>query len=141
MKEVSDMLMKWNDNLSSGTQIIDTQHQELIGRVNSLLEAFQHGTVVRQEVNSIIQYLTDYVRFHFTTEEEHMKAYGYPGMSTHKAQHEQFAKTFQKLKDRIMMEGINASLAEDARQIVVDWLVNHIKYSDRALGMYLKMKM
>ena len=135
------MLMQWNDNLSSGTQIIDTQHQELIGRVNKLLEAFKHGVVTRQEVSSIIQYLTDYVVFHFGTEEKHMAVYSYPSMNNHKAQHEQFVRTFLRLKDRIMMEGINASLTEVARQIVVDWLVNHIKYSDRALAMYLKMKM
>jgi len=38
------------------------------------------------------------------------------------------------------MEGINAQLAEDTKQLVVDWLINHIKYSDRALGMFLKLK-
>ncbi|HXY54344.1 MAG TPA: bacteriohemerythrin [Nitrospirota bacterium] len=133
--------MQWNDNLSSGAQIIDTQHQELIGRVNRLLDAFQQGAVARQEVSSIIQYLADYVVFHFGTEENYMAVYNYPSMSNHKAQHEQFVRTFLRMKDRIMIEGINASLAEDARQVVVDWLVNHIKYSDRALGMYLKMKM
>jgi hemerythrin len=39
------------------------------------------------------------------------------------------------------MEGINAPLAQEVKDLCVDWLVNHIKYSDRALGMYLKMKM
>jgi hemerythrin len=40
----------------------------------------------------------------------------------------------------MLMEGINPMLTDDTKQLVVDWLLNHITYSDRALGMYLKMK-
>lgn len=39
------------------------------------------------------------------------------------------------------MVGINPQVAEDTKQLCTDWLINHIKYSDRALGMYLKHKL
>jgi hemerythrin len=135
------MLMQWSDSLASGSAEIDGQHKELIMRVNGLLSAFEKGQVSRQEISQIIQYLTDYVVFHFGTEEKHMDAYQYSSTFQHKAQHQLFVKSFLKLKDRLLMEGINAPLAEDTKQLVVDWLVNHIKYSDRALGMFLKRKM
>ena len=134
------MALQWNDNLASGSTEIDTQHKELFTRVNSLLEAFEKGAAGREDISKIIQFLTDYVVFHFGTEEKHMAKHAYSSMSAHKAQHEQFVKSFLKLKERIMMEGINEPLAEDTKQLVVDWLLNHIKFSDRALGMYLKHK-
>jgi hemerythrin len=135
------MSLQWSENLASGSSDIDTQHKELIVRVNSLLLAVDKGTTAREEVAKIVQYLTDYVVFHFGNEEKYMAKYNYSSATAHKAQHEQFVKTFLKLKERLMMEGINAPLAQEVKDLCVDWLVNHIKYSDRALGMYLKMKM
>ena len=135
------MSLQWSENLASGSSDIDTQHKELIVRVNSLLLAVDKGTTAREEISKIVQYLTDYVVFHFGNEEKYMAKYNYSSATAHKAQHEQFVRTFMKLKDRLMMEGINAPLAQEIKDLSVDWLVNHIKYSDRALGMYLKMKM
>ena len=135
------MSLQWSENLASGSSDIDTQHKELIVRVNSLLLAVDKGTTAREEIAKIVQYLTDYVVFHFGNEEKYMAKYNYSSATAHKAQHEQFVRTFMKLKDRLMMEGINAPLAQEIKDLCVDWLVNHIKYSDRALGMYLKMKM
>jgi len=135
------MSLQWSDTLASGSSEIDTQHKELFARVNGLLSAFEKGEVDRQEISKIIQYLTEYVVFHFGTEEKHMDYFKYSSTSQHKAQHAQFVKNFLKLKDRMLMEGINSALAVEARELCVDWLINHIKYSDRALGMFLKLKM
>ena len=92
-------------------------------------------------MSKVVQYLTEYVVFHFGNEEKYMAQFGYSSMTAHKAQHEQFVKSFMKLKDRMLMEGINPALAEETKCLCVDWLINHIKYSDRALGMFLKLKM
>lgn len=135
------MSLQWSENLASGSSDIDTQHKELFLCVNSLLLAVDRGATAREEVSKIVQYLTDYVVFHFGNEEKYMAKYNYSSATAHKAQHEQFVKTFMKLRDRLMMEGINAPLAQEIKDLCVDWLINHIKYSDRALGMYLKLKM
>ncbi len=134
------MPIVWNDNLASGSTEIDTQHKELFKRIDSLLAALEKGSG-REEMATIVQYLSDYVVFHFGNEENYMAKFSYSSATAHKAQHEQFIKNFLKLKDRLMREGINAQLTEDTRQLVVDWLINHIKYSDRALGLFLKLKM
>ena len=134
------MSLQWNENLASGSHEIDDQHKELFTRVNALLKAFEKGTAGREEISKIVQFLTDYVVFHFGTEEKHMDRFGYSSTRQHKAQHEQFVKGFLRLKDRMLMEGINANLAQETKELVVDWLLNHIRYSDRALGMFLKLK-
>jgi hemerythrin len=131
----------WNDNLASGSTEIDTQHKELFVRINGLLAAFDKGEVAKEEVSKVVQYLTEYVVYHFGNEERYMGQYNYSSTTAHKAQHEQFVKVFMKLKDRMLLEGINPSLAQETKELCVDWLINHIKYSDRALGMFLKLKM
>jgi hemerythrin len=133
--------IQWNDNLASGSQEIDTQHKELFQRINGLLATFDKSNLDRQEFSKIIQYLTEYVVFHFGVEEKHMDQFKYSSTSQHKAQHAQFVKSFLKLKDRMLLEGINPALAQETKDLCVDWLINHIKYSDRALGMFLKLKM
>lgn len=135
------MSLQWSDTLASGLSEIDTQHKELFVRVNGLLATFEKGEVDRQETSKIIQYLTEYVTFHFGTEEKHMDRFKYSSTPQHKAQHAQFVKNFLKLKNRMLMEGINSELAVETKELCVDWLINHIKYSDRALGMFLKLKM
>ncbi len=133
--------IQWNDNLASGSADIDSQHKELFLRINNLLATFDKNAVDRQEMSKIIQFLSDYVVFHFGNEEKYMSKFNYSSMSAHKAQHEQFIKNFVKLKDRMLLEGINAQLGQEMSDLCVDWLLNHIKYSDRALGMFLKLKM
>jgi len=135
------MSILWSDSLVSGSTEIDTQHKELFQRINGLLAALEKGGTSRDEVHTIIRYLTDYVVFHFGTEEKYMDQYQYSSASAHKAQHAQFVKVFQKLKDRMLAEGINPKVQQETRDLCVDWLINHIKFSDRALGMYLKLKM
>jgi len=134
------MNAEWNDSLATGSSEIDSQHKELFQRIDGLLTAFDKDSG-QKELAETIRYLTEYVVFHFGKEENYMAKYAYSSASAHKAQHEQFVKNFLKLKDRLLREGINAQLADDTKQLVVDWLINHIKYSDKALGMFLKLKM
>jgi len=135
------MAIQWSDSLVSGSTEIDTQHKELFQRINSLLEAQEKGGKSSDEVHMIVSYLTDYVVFHFGTEEKYMDQYQYSSASAHKAQHAQFVKVFLRLRDRMLTEGMNPQLQLETKDLVVDWLINHIKFSDRALGMYLKLKM
>lgn len=134
------MTVQWTPDLATGAKEIDDQHKELFKRVDDLLTAFEQGKE-RAEVDKIIQYLGDYVIYHFGNEQHYMTKYSYSSAKAHTAQHEQLVRTFGKLKERLLKEGINAQLTEDTKQLVVDWLINHIKFSDKALGMFLKLKM
>jgi len=136
------MALQFTPDLSTTVAEIDDQHKELFKRVDGLLVALRSGAGTgRDELVRTIQFLTDYVVFHFGIEEKYMDQYGYVDRSQHKAQHELFVKTFLRLKDRLLLEGINAQNIEDTKQLVVDWLINHIRYSDKGLGLFLKRKL
>ena len=134
------MSLVWSDVLATGSTEIDLQHKELFTRINRLLAAHEGQNVNNDEVSKVVQYLTDYVVFHFGTEEQLMDRYAYASASGHKAQHVQFVKVFQRLKERMFRDGMNPQLQQEMRDLVVDWLQSHIKFSDRALGAHLRLK-
>ena len=134
------MSIQWTPDLATGANEIDEQHKELFKRIDTLIKAWKQGKAV-PEVDKVIAFLNDYVVFHFGNEQRYMEKYGYSSKTAHLAQHDQFVKGFGKLKERSLREGGSPALMEDANQLLVDWLKNHIRYSDKALGLFLKLKM
>lgn len=103
------MSIGWTDSLASGSSEIDTQHKELFTGVNSLLGAIEKGATGREEISRIVGFLTEYVVFHFGTEEKYMDKFCYSSAVQHKAQHQQFVKSFLN----VMCNHRNVSLAFD----------------------------
>jgi hemerythrin len=67
------MAIVWTDGLSVGVKVIDQQHQEMIKRINRLLDAMQGGKGGK-ETEGAIEFLEEYVVVHFGAEEELMKS-------------------------------------------------------------------
>ncbi|MGE5620693.1 MAG: bacteriohemerythrin [Sphingomonadaceae bacterium] len=133
------MPVQWTSDLSVGVALIDDQHKELFKRVNQLLEATSHGKG-KEEIGRIVQFLGEYVVTHFGTEEKAMIQHGYGGIATHKAEHLAFLKDFEDLAKSYQTQGTSTSLVLALQRRVVDWLINHIGKSDKALGTFLKSK-
>lgn len=134
------MAIKWTDDLATGTLEIDDQHKELIFQINNLITALSDGRA-RHEVEKMIQFMNEYVSYHFGTEEKYMDKFGYPNTTAHKGQHEVFVKSFSRLKQRYLQQGVDQELISETNDLIADWFVNHIRYVDRALGMFLKRKL
>jgi len=152
------MPVQWTPDLSTKVEAIDDQHRELFRRINALVAAIKQArckdeidatirfldeysrTHFADEVEKILQLLDDYVSYHFRTEERFMETYRYSSTAAHKAQHAVFTASFGRLKDRYFRSGADASLIEETNELVVDWFVKHLRYSDKALGLFLKMK-
>lgn len=133
------MAIEWKEDLAIGVTEVDDQHKELFLKVNELFNACNGGKG-KEYIDDVIKYLQDYVVLHFTSEEKLQKQNGYPQYEAHKAQHEQFIKDFLALKEKIDKNGITGLTIVQLNQVLVDWLINHIRKSDKALGLYLKEK-
>lgn len=133
------MALQWTEQLETGINLIDTQHKELIDKVNELLEACQQGKG-KHTLSGFIDFLAEYVVMHFSEEEKYMKQFKYPEYAEHKAQHTQFLKSFGELKTKFDLQGSGTALVLMTNRTVVDWLVTHIKRTDKALGEFLKDK-
>lgn len=133
------MPLQWNQNLSVGVEEIDNQHKELFERVNALISSMTQGKG-KSELNRLVDFLDDYVKFHFGTEESYMNKYNYSDYVSHKSFHTEFIKDLDDFKKELEAQGTNSYLTIKIQKWLCDWLINHISNTDKALGTYLKTK-
>jgi hemerythrin-like metal-binding protein len=65
----NDMQAVFDDSLITGNKMIDTQHKELIDRINKLLILCENEKPAKREAVETLDYLADYTEFHFGEEE------------------------------------------------------------------------
>ncbi len=129
--------IKWTDDLSVGVELIDDQHKMLIEHLNNLTKAVeqQHGA---SEMTETLSFLIDYTDFHFSMEERNMAAHGYPEFEAHKAKHDEFKAVLADMEVQYRDDGPTAILAESIDDLLVSWLLKHIRVVDVELGLFLK---
>ncbi len=133
------MAIEWKEDLAIGVAQVDDQHKELFKRVSDLFDACTAGKG-KEEIVKVVKYLEDYVVVHFSEEEELQRQYSYPEYNNHKQQHDKFVSDFFALKAKLQYEGPTATIIIQLNHTLVNWLINHIRKSDKALGIYLKQK-
>ncbi|MBI5491571.1 MAG: hemerythrin family protein [Deltaproteobacteria bacterium] len=129
------MAIEWSKNLSTGVDWQDRQHKELFKRINSLLDAMSVGRG-KEEVLNLIRFIGDYFVVHFESEEKAMGKYDFPGAIAHIAEHTGLMEDFTRFKDECRGRVSTADVIKVQRRIV-NWLINHIGGSDKALGAFI----
>lgn len=132
--------IEWLDQYSIGVETIDNQHKELFERINRLLSACAQGEG-KKVLPEVLNFLGEYVVFHFSTEEKYMREFLYPDYTWHKKEHDSFVDTYKRFREEIEKEGTGVSAVIKTNRLVVDWLKNHILGTDRKLGSFLKDKL
>jgi hemerythrin len=134
------MSLKWTEQLATGVHEIDHQHQELFTRMNNLLQAMHEGKG-KEEIQTVMIFLDDYVVSHFGLEEKYMTQYDYPQFSQHQEQHQSFTNNFSKIKQEFESTGISSALVIQTQRKLSDWWENHITMLDKELGAFLSPKL
>ena len=67
-----DLNITFDDNLITGNKTIDTQHKELIERIQNFVTACQNGDSKLKAIK-MLDYLDEYTNFHFKEEESFRK--------------------------------------------------------------------
>ena len=133
------MSFTWNEELATGVADIDSQHKELIARVNALLAACNEGKD-REEIGKYLEFLREYIAFHFAAEEREMTGRRYPGLAAHEAQHEQFKRQVSDLYGQFASKGASLQVVLTAITTSGTWLVNHIQRTDKEMAKFLKQQ-
>jgi diguanylate cyclase (GGDEF)-like protein/hemerythrin-like metal-binding protein len=128
-----DSQSSWRDYLTTGHDLIDSQHRELFRRITTLTIACRSGKA-QDEVVQLLDYLDGYVKTHFSAEEQLMITSGSPHYTVHKAAHGNFYEMIDMLRARYQAEGVTASLTVETNYLAVEWLTKHICTMDRALA-------
>lgn len=123
----------WRDYLTTGHDLIDAQHRELLKRITKLTSACRAGKG-QDEVTQLLDYLGGYITTHFSAEEELLISVGSPHYKEHKAAHDNFTAVIDMLRSRYREDGETLGLTIETNYVAVDWLTRHICTMDRALA-------
>ncbi|MEW8027682.1 MAG: bacteriohemerythrin [Candidatus Thiodiazotropha sp.] len=132
----------WCDWMSTGVEVIDAQHQNLLNMVNdaynSLTETTSPVTFQR-----ITKELLSYAIYHFQTEESLMKEYGYVGERSEEAT--QHIKEHRDFSAKIV--AIRKTFSTGDRDQIIPileflqtWIANHTQKVDMKLGLFIQEK-
>jgi hemerythrin-like metal-binding protein len=132
MKEI-----QWDDRLSVGISDIDEQHRKLLELCNKAFQAISKG-MTEVKFKEITAELRQFVKLHFTAEEELMEKYKYPRRDEHHAEHVKLTKTVKDFHSSTYRH--EQIPPEELKAFLTDWIVNHIIRHDLGYAKYFKEK-
>jgi hemerythrin-like metal-binding protein len=130
-------IIQWDDSLSVGIEAIDAQHMKLVNMINELHTAMKQGKGTGV-LSGLVSGLKDYAAVHFTTEEQLMDRHGYPEARGHKKEHARFIAQVGEFDENC--QAGTCVLTMEVMNFLRDWLVDHIKGTDRKYAPFFKEK-
>lgn len=130
------MAFVWTKSIETGNKVIDSEHKELLTKINDFMNACSQGKG-RAEIMTTLQFLKKYTATHFSHEEELQKNSGYPDYIKHKQLHREFNQSVDKIEKKFLAEGATIAMVGEINQNIGNWLIAHIKNEDIKLGKYL----
>ena len=124
----------WTEAYSVNIAILDQQHQKLFDTVNELHRALRAG-VGNAALGSILDQLAQYATVHFASEESLMQEYDFPGLPTHRTQHEMFRQKMDVFLEeyKAAKPGVPVSLMV----FMEGWLKRHVLKTDKLYSAFL----
>jgi hemerythrin-like metal-binding protein len=122
--------------MSVGVPALDADHRCLV-RIINLLAEVDHGAEARSTIETVLETLAMYARYHFAREERVMEACGFPASTFHRAEHEDFTGHIHGL--RVDLAGrASPHLAKELLDYLTQWLRHHILIQDMAYKPYVR---
>ena len=134
---MTEKIVEWSDELATGILWQDFQHAELIDHINRLQQAIL-AKQAQAELWRMIDFLEKYVDNHFSMEERYMEVAHDPTIQAHARAHQQFRENLTELRS---YDGTGAQITAAALCYdLYEWVTNHIRTTDKALGHLLQQK-
>lgn len=135
------MYAEFDDSLLTGNGTIDEQHRELIGRIHDLQITCENERPAKREAIQLLDYLADYIEYHFAEEEKLQEEIGYPGIKEHKEKHQELRRSVAELYHMLEEEeGPTDAFVAQVNKKVMEWLYSHIQGFDRSVAEYQFMR-
>ena len=131
-------IVAWREQMSLNYLPLDQEHQEFLKVVNRSLGVAQVGDF--QGMDRVFDACYDYVRNHFSHEEDIMERIRFPDMKAHMQAHRTFIKNISEFRQKYE----SAKTVEKKQEWAVRtadflslWLLGHILSRDKLLKPYL----
>lgn len=129
IRQISEVI-QWRDAYKIGDVAIDEQHQELFLRAGDVIAATNRESQTLSALR-----LFQFMRSHFSHEEELMYRIGYPEIKAHIEQHSALTARLKAFLKNISNDNLIKAELED---FIAHWLLDHIGMVDSKLAAYLK---
>jgi hemerythrin-like metal-binding protein len=129
---MEDDLMIWDEKISVGISVIDTEHQDLFDAINDLHLAVL-GHEDREAIRSLLTRVVDGTRAHFASEEALMEIVKYNGRALHALKHQHLMEQIDAFAARFNR---GVELNEHSLIFIRDWFIPHIMESDTNFGLW-----
>ncbi|MDP2370089.1 bacteriohemerythrin [Rhodoferax sp.] len=128
------MTLEWRAQLSVGNDLIDADHQHLIGIINSA----EHSLKAKNMggLTMVLDSLFSYSKIHFSREEMIASAVGYTDVAQLHASHETLLTKLTEMKQEIG-DRLTDSAGEHFTAFLRDWLINHVIKEDMKMKPFL----
>ena len=120
------------NTMSTGDATVDAQHKQLIAIINGLLDGMAAGQG-KEALGPALAKLGAYTRTHFSHEEACMTRYACPVAAINKKLHGEFLEAVTAFSAEFDRTGPTSLLAMKLKNVVGEWLRNHIVKTDTAL--------
>lgn len=138
-KELNEDI-EWSSYFEVGHKQIDEQHFELFSKSIKLLNSIDKKEN-KSEIDGLIDFIDNYIKNHFTTEENFLESIKYPFLENQKLQHINFIRAFEQLKKEMQTSNISKTYIKFRIHILlIDWIINHILKEDKHYSKFLKLK-
>lgn len=131
-----DELIHWGEDLSVGNPLLDDQHREMAGLLNTLFHHHRHGGRA-PDCPRLLAHLRDLLRVHMENEETILARHRSPNLAEHQQDHRRIASELADLATTLPAMPRTAAelaLAAAVRRIIIE----HILVRDMVDRDYLR---
>lgn len=136
--------MMWRENYRVGVDIIDEQHMELFNNLGEFIKLVQNKTLDwndrLEKAKETLEFLQDYVVYHFDEEEKLQEKINYPGLDSHREAHRKFKEGIKEYVYIFMEGGFTEDKMQEFSAKLMTWLIMHVGKMDQEIGRYVREK-
>jgi hemerythrin len=123
-------------DLVTGVDDIDAQHRTLLDLANRVIEASEDAppAIFHRALTFLVNYTVD----HFAAEEAAMDRTAYPGARFHREFHDRLRREIAGIVAQAKQEGSSKKAQLAVQFMLEDWLIYHIRETDRDLANHLR---
>lgn len=124
----------WKKELETGIEEIDRQHKDFLIMANKFIIRYraEKGSEAALEE---LEFLKDYLFYHFHVEETFQAESNYPGYLDHQAEHKHLVFKVKEM-GYYLNHSDSSSAVDDFAAFINEWVVGHIYKSDLEFSRY-----
>ena len=131
-------ILSWREQMSLNYPPLDDEHKAFLEQINNAAEGLRARDV--EKANAMFEACYEYVRNHFSHEEDVMERINYPELEEHIASHHLFIKnisSFRQKFEKAVGRGPKLEVAQKAMAFLSVWFLGHVISRDKPMKPYL----